>query len=48
MTAPKTVWQETMEPVGKLNRSLRGWANYFKVGTDRRAHRTLDNYTAAR
>lgn len=48
LTELKTGWQNTEDVVGKLNRTLRGWANYFNVGTVSRAYRALDTYTATR
>jgi hypothetical protein len=48
LTPRTTTWQETADVVAKMNRTLIGWTNYFKVGTVSRAYRAIDAYAAMR
>jgi RNA-directed DNA polymerase len=48
LTDRKGTWQETARLVWKLNLALRGWANYFQLGSVSKAYRALDSYTAVR
>jgi RNA-directed DNA polymerase len=47
-TAHRTCSLEAEELVESLNRMLRGWANYFKLGPVGKAYRSVDLYTATR
>ncbi len=48
LTVRATAWQDATVLVGKLNRMLRGWANYFQVGAVSKAYRAINSYTIAR
>jgi group II intron reverse transcriptase/maturase len=41
-------WMNAEEMVDQLNRKLRGWANYFQLGSITLAYRYVDRYTTTR
>ena len=47
-TARRWLWLEPGEMVGRLNRMLRGWANYFCLGAVSRADRSVDRHVCFR
>ena len=48
LTAYTTCLLDAEVVVESLNRKLRGWANYFKLGPVSRAYKTVDRYTTTR
>src|SRR5205085_7110095 len=43
-----SLWQEPEALVRRLNRKLRGWANYFCLGSVSKAYARVDRYVAQR
>jgi hypothetical protein len=47
-TGPQWQWLEPGEMVGRLNPLMRGWANYFRLGTVTAAYRKVTAHACAR
>lgn len=48
MTGRRWLWRSAQDEVGKLNRVLRGWANYFCLGPVSHAYRAVDAHVTTR
>ena len=48
MTTRRHGWHSPEEMVGRLNRTLTGWANYFNLGQTSPAYRTVNGHAAKR
>jgi hypothetical protein len=48
MTRRHTCGRDTEEVVGELNLVLKGWANYFRLGSVSKAYRAVDRHTRNR
>ncbi len=48
MTGRNTTWLEVDEQIGRINRKLRGWSNYFCIGTCRQAYKSITEHVRHR
>ena len=48
LTGRETTWRDVAEQIGRINRKLRGWANYFCIGTISKAYRRVNEYARQR
>jgi RNA-directed DNA polymerase len=48
LTTPRWRFIDTEEQVGRINRKLDGWVNYFRLGPVSKAYRAVDRHTASR
>lgn len=48
LTKPRWLLIDTGMQVGRINRRLRGWSNYFRLGPVSKAYRVVDRHTASR
>ena len=48
MTSRRCLLKDVKVLVGQLNRTLRGWANYFRLGPVSKAYRAADAHATSR
>jgi RNA-directed DNA polymerase len=48
LTTRKKAGQDVGAQVGKINRKLKGWSNYFRIGTVSKAYRNVDSHVRHR
>jgi RNA-directed DNA polymerase len=48
LTERGTTWLEVEVQIGRINRKLRGWSNYFRIGTVSQAYHNIDSHVRYR
>jgi group II intron reverse transcriptase/maturase len=48
LTTRRTVLLDVDEQIGRINRKLRGWSNYFRLGTVGKAYRSVNSHVRYR
>jgi RNA-directed DNA polymerase len=48
LTERRKTWQDVEMLIGRLNRKLRGWSSYFRIGTVSKAYRNINSHTRYR
>ena len=48
LTERRTTWLDVEVLIGRINRKIRGWSNYFRIGTVSKAYRNINSHTRYR
>ena len=48
LTTSRKAWRDVKELISRINRKLRGWSNYFRIGTVSKAYRNINSHTCYR
>jgi len=48
MTGRNTTWMDVDQQIGRIDHKLRGWCNYFCIGTRRQAYKSITEHACHR